>query len=314
MVSIIVPVYNAEKYLGECVRSIVAQTYSRWELILINDGSTDSSGAIAARLASADPRIRLIETPNRGAAAARNAGLDAAKGDFICFVDADDCLLPDSIEVWRDLLNTSGADIIASSYTDRADAVTPGRTVKKLLHFGPLEAACDMLYQKHILSSPWGKLFRTSALRNVRFGNFRCYEDLDFMYHALLAAHEVVYTPRALYFYRDTPDSLIKRWNPGRLHVLDVTEGIEKSASKQSPELLAAARDRRLSANFNIFALATIHGESDVAALCWKIIRRYRREALKNPKVRLKNKLGALLSYLGPHIFATLLRPVYSKQ
>ncbi len=91
-ISIIVPVYNAAEWLGRCVDSIIAQTFSDWELLLVDDGSRDSSGEICDRYAAADTRIRAIHQPNGGASRARNTGIDAARGTYVCFVDSDDWL------------------------------------------------------------------------------------------------------------------------------------------------------------------------------------------------------------------------------
>ena len=91
IISIIVPVYNTEKYLDQCIQSVLAQTYTNWELLLIDDGSTDSSGAICDKYAAEDNRIRVFHKENGGVSSARNLGLDNAQGEWISFVDADDC-------------------------------------------------------------------------------------------------------------------------------------------------------------------------------------------------------------------------------
>ena len=90
LISVIVPVYNVETYLDECIKSLVKQTYSKFELILIDDGSTDSSGQLCDAWKETDDRIKVIHKENGGLSTARNAGLDVAKGDYICFIDSDD--------------------------------------------------------------------------------------------------------------------------------------------------------------------------------------------------------------------------------
>lgn len=110
VISVIVPVYKAEKYIEDCVQSILSQTYGNFELILVNDGSPDASGAICDRLAEKDARIRVIHKENGGAATARNAGLDAAQGEYIAFVDGDDLIHPQYLEFLYRLLTRSSAD------------------------------------------------------------------------------------------------------------------------------------------------------------------------------------------------------------
>lgn len=116
IVSIIVPVYNAGKYIRRCIDSIIGQTYRNWEIIAVNDGSTDDSLAVLHRYAD-DDRITVIDTPNRGVVSARNTALEYAKGDLLTFVDADDYLPPTSLQLMVDRLNETDSDIVAGGYT-----------------------------------------------------------------------------------------------------------------------------------------------------------------------------------------------------
>ena len=115
-ISVIVPVYKAEKYIEACVQSILSQTYDDFELILINDGSPDASGTICDALAAGDHRIRVIHKENGGAATARNAGLDAARGDYIAFVDGDDLIHPQYLELLLAMLQKDKADVAWCHY------------------------------------------------------------------------------------------------------------------------------------------------------------------------------------------------------
>lgn len=99
MVSIVVPVYNAAKYLEECIASVFSQSFDDWELILVDDGSSDGSGLIIDRMAEADPRVKAIHRANGGMSAARNTGIAAARGEFMYFLDADDVLHPDALKL-----------------------------------------------------------------------------------------------------------------------------------------------------------------------------------------------------------------------
>ena len=113
LVSIIVPVYQVKEYVGECVESLRAQTYTNLEILLVDDGSTDGSGEICDEYVRSDNRIRVIHQKNRGLSAARNTGLDQAAGEYVAFVDSDDVVLPDFIETLYDLSGRYQADIAA---------------------------------------------------------------------------------------------------------------------------------------------------------------------------------------------------------
>lgn len=116
MISIIVPVYNCEKYVGECIESILAQTYTDWELILINDGSTDSSEQICKRYIAKNSKIRLISKENEGVSVARQVGVGIAKGDFIAFIDGDDCIKNNYLQSLIALQQKYGADSVFVSF------------------------------------------------------------------------------------------------------------------------------------------------------------------------------------------------------
>ena len=120
-VSIIVPIYNVERYLEPCIESILSQTYENFELILVDDGSPDQCGIICDKYATQDSRIKVIHKENQGLGMARNTGLDYATGEFVCFVDSDDWLEPYAIEYWIRAQRNYDADIVMCNYQKRND-------------------------------------------------------------------------------------------------------------------------------------------------------------------------------------------------
>lgn len=300
MVSIIVPVYNAELYLKECVDSIRRQTHLDWELILVDDGSTDASGFIIDRYAESDRRIRALHFDNGGLSVARNRGLNAAYGEHIIFVDADDMLHPRFVEIMMHHANKHPFHIIACG-------MIYGRVPK----FSKMNGRDSKLYKvdqaiEQILlqrpgmhNSAWAHLFPRAVFARERFRPGILYEDLDSFYRFFEASQGLCVVPAEMYFYRDSPGSLLHVWRRERAHVLEITERIEQHFAERGRRLLAAARSRRFSANFNIFLLASENGDGAVADSCWKHICERRASILFNPRTRLRNKLGALLSYFG---------------
>lgn len=301
MISVIVPAYNVEKYIADCLESITTQSYRDIEIIVVNDGSTDSTLEIINRHAAADPRIRVISQPNGGLSAARNVGLDAANGEWIAFVDGDDMLLPDALSHLLNIAEDTQADIVCGSFIRQNSE--PKLTNSKIRCFSGVEAFKNILFQKHIDHSACGKLYRRSIFDSLRFTKGILYEDLDIAWYVFVPAKKVVSTSRPVYFYRVTPGSILHNFNRRRLDVLTITEEIERRATEHSPELLNAARDRRLSANFNILGLIAAKKAVDeyreVCNQAWSVIRSHRRGLMFNSNVRLKNKAGILLSYLG---------------
>lgn len=302
IISVIIPVYNAEKWLRDALDSLQAQTYENFEAILVDDGSTDSSHSICLEYCQRDPRFKLISQPNSGLSAARNAGIDIVRGKWISFLDADDTLSPDALALMRAHAERSGAGIVTCSLT-RDVSVKKSDGEGNAMTTSSDKAILTGLYQKKILNSACGKLFRTSIFNGQYPLRFRhCwYEDLDLFYQAFERTDKVCILDRTVYFYRNTPGSFINTWSNARFDVLDVTDRIVEHMTGRSPALLRAANDRRFSAHFNIL-VEMLRNEIDNPEQkdrCIKVIKEQRLNELLDGKVRLKNKLGALISYLG---------------
>ncbi|MDE6486474.1 MAG: glycosyltransferase [Muribaculaceae bacterium] len=304
-ISVIVPVYNCERYLRECLDSVLAQTHTALELIVADDGSTDGSAAIADAAAAADPRVRVVHGPNGGLSVARNRGIDIATGDYISFVDADDTIHPRMLAMLLEAAEAERAEVAVCRFSHRPLPREP-RPGRKVLSGA---AATEAFLYQHIAAGACVHLFAGGIFGSgLRFRPGILYEDLEFLPRAYACAARVAVCRAALYYYRPNPASIINTWSPRRLDVLRVTDGIERACAGE-PRLLAAARDRRLSAAFNILMLNARNGrDADVRRACYDIIRERRRASLFNPRVRLKNKLGIAASLLGPRFLAMLSR------
>ena len=203
LVSVIVPVYNVEEYLEKCVDSIVNQTYRNLEIILIDDGSTDSSGSICDRLAAEDRRIRVIHKKNGGLSDARNAGLDVAKGDYICFVDSDDHVAPDYIQYFFDLIH-KGTDVgIAVCSMQRSSGIII-KTVDEEVVCNTTDAFNKMFYyQRQYGIYMWNKMFEARLFQNVRFPLHAYYEDSAVIHLLVGQVGQVSFGPERKYYYND---------------------------------------------------------------------------------------------------------------
>lgn len=309
MISVIVPVYNGGKWLGEALESLKGQTYGDFEAIIVDDGSTDNSAAIAKNICDRDSRFRLITQSNAGVSAARNHGMDLASGEWIAFMDADDIIPPDALEVMIRHAQKSGAGIVAGGYVRGI----PSKLPTGMGHSTTVASETAILiglYQKKILNNPWGMLFKASVFKEEKPLRFRkCrYEDLDLFYQAFERVENVCILDRIVYFYRDTPGSFINTWSEARFDVLDVTDRMAQHFTDYSPALLRAANDRRFSAHFNILVEMMRHGidNPEQRERCIKVIKEQRLKELADLNVRIKNKLGALASYLGMPIIKLL--------
>ncbi len=223
LVSVIVPVYNAERYLGECLDSVLRQTYIHLEIILVDDGSPDGSGAICDAYAATNARVRVIHQANAGPSAARNAGLDHAKGTYILFIDADDRPHPTMAERLVARAEESDADLVQCRVFDvdedgenpRLNPLINGPdTLERLRMDDASRAGVYLRYlYPYVWACPPGRLLRVSALGNLRFIDtpLRSDEDAIFFFclFATLERVEVIQEP--LYDYRQVPASLTHR-------------------------------------------------------------------------------------------------------
>lgn len=313
MISVIIPAYNAQAYLRECLESVLAQSFSDWEAIIVNDGSTDSTCDIAAGFTARDSRFRLVSTPNGGLSSARNAGIAEARGQWLTYLDSDDTLYPDALAKLMAAASVAeNIDIVVAGLSRSRDvaAATDGR-VEIMSGLTALEQG---LYQRSVTTSACAKLFRRGVVADIRFPDGLYYEDLLYCVETLRRSARVAVIGDVIYYYRDNPSSFINTFTQRRLDVLQVTARVE--GMLEGDEVLQrAARDRRLSACFNIYGLLAVHDSdgrySDVSVQCWRLIKDYRRDSLFNPQVRLKNKLGILLSYMGRRFFGRIAGMVY---
>ncbi len=216
LISIIIPVYNVEAYLRECVDSVLAQTYSDLEIILVDDGSTDGSAAICDEYATRDPRVRVIHKANGGLSDARNVGLDAATGDYIGFVDSDDWCEQRMFELLMQEAQAYDADIVVCAYYSfETDPVTTEENMwisgpRRRYELTTRDAMVMLLKDKEIQNYVWNKLYRAELWDGVRFPVGQKFEDINTAYKVFEKAERVAVIPYGLYYYRMRTDSIVK--------------------------------------------------------------------------------------------------------
>ncbi len=211
LISIIVPVYNVELYLDKCIQSILAQSYPNFELLLIDDGSSDGSKEICDKYAKLDSRIRVFHRINGGVSSARNAGLEKAKGDWIAFIDADDWVFPNFLSDFVASLENN-VDLYIQGYVDSNN----DKFVKDNRYWvsSDLIVELDDVYLGQLYGFVWNKLFKSSIIRlyHLHFDEqITMLEDLLFIYDYLLHAKSVVNISKANYYYwRHTSSACFK--------------------------------------------------------------------------------------------------------
>ena len=222
LVSLVIPVYNAELYLEELFASILSQTYENIEIVCVNDGSKDGSLGLLRKYESADDRIVVVDNPNSGAAATRNVGVEIATGEYLCFVDSDDFIERDSIELLLDTAIENQADIVLFDidfYNDETKEFSPhhGAIQRDSVPVGEAFKASDVQhFYKKVIGYTVNKFYRASFIKGLglSFPEIGAHEDMPFTYIALSAANRIVYLDKTLYHYRRSREgSLSDRTN-----------------------------------------------------------------------------------------------------
>jgi CDP-glycerol glycerophosphotransferase len=204
-ISVVVPIYNVEAYLAECLESLAAQTMGDFEAVLVNDGSTDGSGAIAEELAARDERFRLLTRPNGGLSRARNTGIDAATGEFLAFLDSDDLLPPNAYELLLGALDRTGSDF-ATGNVRRLSSWGTSQTEFLAATFDRTRLQTHVTRFTPLLAdrTAWNKLWRRSFwnAQEMRFPEGVVHEDIPIVLPAHFAARSVDVIAEPVYLYR----------------------------------------------------------------------------------------------------------------
>ena len=270
LISVIIPVYNVQKYIADCIGSILAQSYTELEIILVDDGSTDSTPQILDEFAAKDSRIRVIHKPNGGVSSARNTGIAEKNGEFFCFVDADDTVHPNYILNLYNIIKEYDADIAMSAYLFAWDDGRKQRTRNKEYPDNHIftdtgrDALGKMLYSKIYAPSSNSKLFRSSKI-SVRYPAFSIGEDMLASVDYFMQADTVVMSNEPHYYYMQHEESAIHSVNPEKIFQLVQTgDEMMKIVSEKCPENKSAAAYYIVEKNMDAyFKISTVSGQKD---------------------------------------------------
>lgn len=318
LISIIVAVYNGESYLDRCISSILKQSYPNIELILVNDGSTDSSLQICQKWQEADKRVKLIDKPNGGCYTAWNAGLDMANGSYYTFVDQDDFVHPEIYQSTINIIEKSNVDIVTYGRIRFSTHLPDFRKITDCNYLSMLmtgKEALSHLFRKTKLIKPavWDKVYRSYLFDNLRFPN-TFFEDAALTYQLLYKARDVQVTNYPLYGYFIHPGSMITTpWNREKLNSFyDINNAIDDFCSKnKEKKILLDSYIWRL--NFGIEAWCRCQKSDVILEQEKKDILRYMRSLMSfsnlyGMNVSLKRKIKYFLFTYFPHTIVRFLK------
>lgn len=254
LVNIIVPIYNAEKYLDSCIQSVLRQTYTNWELILIDDGSTDKSGRIAEEYGFADERITVFHQKNLGVSLARNQGIDEATGNYVVFLDADDELIEDCLAKTVNIAEETNADVVAGRSCENQELFQD-----RIIWTGA-EALENSLKDHLFTYSACAKLIRREFIGKTRFTpDIRINEDSYFVFQLLCKQNVFVLTNDVIYFYRANSESSSRTvFSEKYFDILKVSDLKYKKIEEQFPQMHDLAKNMLLKARMNVLRILAV--------------------------------------------------------
>ena len=314
-ISIIVPVYRAEAYLHRCVDSILAQTFTDWELLLIDDGSPDKSGEICDEYAQKDSRVRVIHKENGGVSSARNYGINHASGEYLMFVDSDDMVMPGFFQTSMLLLEKYQADFVSFSH-ERCEADEKWGGKKYLsrksevrVYEDPVQKMDKFLLGREIGTMACAKVYHRKLFENIRYPVGKYHEDVFTTYKLVDRATRIVTISQPGYWYRKNPQSIMtSRFSKKRL---DSIEGKKKQLAfvkEHYPILIEKAEAGVIYAcSQNLLLMAKVgYRDEKVLDALQVLYRKYGSSYVKAPVSR-KGKMVAIAAIISVRLAYILL-------
>lgn len=223
LISIIIPVYKVEKYLEKCIESVLKQTYTNLQIILVDDGSPDNCGKICDEYAKKDSRIEVIHKANGGLSDARNVGISKAKGRYIGFVDSDDYIKEDMYEILLNLIKKYDADVSICNLYDVIDGNECIRNKENgIREYSRIDILKEILLDKNIQSYAWNKLYKKELFDEIKYPIGKKYEDIGTTFYLFEKCNKIVVTSEPEYYYLKRADSLVN--NVTESTIFDYTE------------------------------------------------------------------------------------------
>ncbi|MDW3709241.1 glycosyltransferase family 2 protein [Enterococcus faecium] len=301
LITIIIPVYNVQQYLPKCLQSVIDQTYTNLEVIVVDDGSTDSSLEICNEFAQKDSRIKVIHKENGGQGSARNCALDVMHGDYIMFLDSDDSLKNDAVKFLYDLLVNNGVEVSACNielFSETGELLGRRKNGSGYVELTSIEAMYSLWTQGVINIGPWAKLYKASLWESIRFRE--CFsEDWATMHLIYEKCNKVGYSYDCKLNYLIRQTSSIRAFQSSKLIMMDIAEDNIKFAEKY-PVLIPAAKQKAASAYFHLlFQIPDDKEYYKERERLVSLIKKIRWSVLLDKKCIFKTRAALMLSFLG---------------
>lgn len=316
LVSVIVPVYNVESYLKRCIESILNQTYDNFEIILVDDGSTDKSVNICDDYHK-NPFIKVIHKKNGGLSSARNCGLDHNNGDYITFIDADDFVAPNYLETLVSLIINHNAEISIVGMTTTKNSKIKPLTNSSSISINPETALKRMLLEHGFSVSATGKLYIKQLFEHNRYPEGKLYEDNGCTYKLFMKSHKIAFADIPLYYYFIRQDSITNSsFNIQKTDYITLTDEACKTIYSKYPNLKNACLNRMAVARLSILRQILNSPQNtytqQLTAELINFFRTHSRQILHSKDISPKIRISTMLILLNPKLIK-IIGNIYEK-
>lgn len=303
LISVIIPVYNVQKYLDRCIHSVLGQSYTKLDIILVDDGSSDGSGSVCDKYQETDGRIRVIHKQNGGLGDARNVGIDAAKADYLIFLDSDDFVDREYVSFLYALLRDNDADISICRYRRFCDLkeIKEAQRDQKTVVYDNISALKALLYTPEVIpQSANAKMYKKELFGGIRYPIGKLNEDIGTTYKLLYRAKKIAYSASQYYYYFQRMDGIVRsEFTEKKMDAVEFSEEILNFLRIHAPELQNAAICYTFSQNVQVLMQLPLHDER-YEAIEQKLaynIKKYRKIVAFDANVTLPRRLGALAAF-----------------
>ena len=306
LISVIVPIYKVEEYLDKCVDSIVNQTYTNLEIILVNDGSPDNCPKMCDEWAKKDNRIKVIHKENGGLSDARNAGIDIANGDYITFIDSDDYIELNYVEFLYNNLIQNNADISMGKQYVKYPNKTLNTGSGNIYVLNPHDCLEKMLYGEDFDVSAWAKLYKRELFKDIRYPKGRIFEDAATTYKLIDKSNMVVLNSQPIYNYIMRGNSIINaEFKENKFELITSTFEMTDYINNKYPDLNKACARRNMYAYLSTLTQLAKSKNKNKEYLnrLMTYIKKNRKSILKDKRIPKRDRFSLVSTYFGFNFF-----------
>lgn len=310
LITIVVPIFNVEKYLRRCLNSIIEQTYKNLEIILVDDGSTDDSPIICDEYKKKDNRITVIHKKNGGLSEARNTGINIAKGKYIGFVDSDDWIEIDMYEKMYKKMIEENADIaICGRVVEYSNRTSKKWYNENYMIMNNIDAIVALDSFKSFDMAAWDKLYKTELFSNIKYPVGKKCEDCYVTYRLFDKCDKIIYIPECFYHYFQREGSITKSKKVNMDYVYGSVEQL-KYIEKNHPEIIDTAKMNVAFSNNALFHYMIENNINDekTRKQLHRNANKYRKEVFKNKNINMKKKIKFAIFIFTPNIYKFLIK------